>query len=642
MAVGRAAGRTASAIESLLSTRLFLQPQLAGEHLYFLSNLGGHIGLYRMDVGGSVPDLLLPPRIALQNPELITGLSLAVLQELDLIVVMIDLDGNENYEPFVVPLAGGFPAPLDAEAFGGSRAHLLHVDEAAAVGYFMAESRREAVMRGLRVDLAGGGVEVLGESPHGAFPVAWTADHRRAILADAYLPGDVIIYENEPGSGRRVLWGTPLEERVEGAPHPRAAFQAGHVTAGGRGLLLVTSHFDDRYAPAFLGLDGGELEEVALEGVVHEGAGEFDGLERLEGDRYVAHFNVDGVSWAYEARFAEEERTLSLGRVLCGRGALEGGVLHGLHHDRRSGRYAVAFCTATTPTQLYVLPADEREQPQPQTRERPLGIDPAQLAAGEDASFPSHDGLRISARLYLRAEDTGPRPVVCYVHGGPQAQERPDFAWFSMPLIQILVLEGFAVFVPNARGSTGYGLDYMQRVSRDWGGLDRLDHVHALTEVLSRDERLDTSRAAVVGRSYGGYMSLLLAGRHPELWAAAVDMFGPYDLVTFMERTPPTWKPFLRLTLGDPEEDADVFRERSPRTYAQEIACPLLVIQGRNDPRVVEQESRDLVEELRGTGKTVDYLVFEDEGHDVLKLANRIRCYETIVRFLREHLSPGT
>ncbi len=98
---------------------------------------------------------------------------------------------------------------------------------------------------------------------------------------------------------------------------------------------------------------------------------------------------------------------------------------------------------------------------------------------GEDASFTSFDDTRVSARLYLPAPAlnyTGPRPVVYYIHGGPQGQERPDFAWFSMPLIQFLTLNGFAVFVPNVRGSTGYGLSYTKQVDQDWGGKDRLDH----------------------------------------------------------------------------------------------------------------------------------------------------------------------
>src|SRR5205085_10544751 len=193
-----------------------------------------------------------------------------------------------------------------------------------------------------------------------------------------------------------------------------------------------------------------------------------------------------------------------------------------------------------------------------------------------------------------------------------------------------LTLEGFAVFVPNVRGSTGYGLAYTKHIDRDWGGQDRLDHVHAMTEVLPNDERVDVSRAAVVGRSYGGYITLALAARHPDLWRAAVDMFGPYDLLTMMERIPETWKPYFKLALGDPVDDHDFFEERSPKTYIRDISCPLLVIQGQNDPRVVEAESRELVDDLRGMGRDVDYLVFEDEGHDVLKLANRVRCSDAI------------
>ena len=255
----------------------------------------------------------------------------------------------------------------------------------------------------------------------------------------------------------------------------------------------------------------------------------------------------------------------------------------------------------------------------------------------------SHDGLRVSARLYLPSPELGfdgPRPLVYYVHGGPQSQERPDFAWFSMPLIQILTLEGFAVFVPNARGSTGYGLDYSKRVDRDWGGLDRLDHVHAMTEVLPRDERVDVARAGVVGRSYGGYMTLTLAARHPELWRGAVDMFGPYDLFTFMDRIPETWKPYFALAVGDPEKDA-----RLPRRALAEDAHRRHLLPAARDPgpeRSARRRARVagiVVEQLRGLGRDVDYLVFDDEGHDVLKLGNRVRCYDAIVGFFSQHLS---
>jgi dienelactone hydrolase len=633
--------KTGGRIESLLSARLFLNPQLAGDRLYFISDLAGRLSLYRMDVGGSVPEPLLPPGIALQNPELLGGYPFYALPEHDRIVLMLDQDGDENYQPQVIPLDGGFPEPLNEEGFSGMRTHLLDVDGDAATGYAAAESSEEAKIIGMRIDLATGETEILGEGTHGPYPAAWTSDHSRAILADGYTAGDVVLYERDPDTGEKTMvWGTLLEDREEGAEHPLLGLQSSHVTESGRGLLVATSLFDDAYGPGYIAFDNpGEVEPVELTGARHEGVGELERFQHIDGDQYLAVFNIDGVSWVYETDLDEAARAMKLGRVLVGEGELAGGVIHGIARDKESGRYALSFCTATTPTQLFVLDADGT--PQQQTDEKPLGIDPGLLSPGEDVSFVSHDGLRTSARLYLPSPELGfegPRPLVYYVHGGPQGQERPNFAWFSMPLIQTLTLEGFAVFVPNVRGSTGYGMDYMKRVDHDWGGQDRLDHVHAMTEVLPNDERVDASRAGVVGRSYGGYMTLTLSGRHPELWSAAVDMFGPYDMFTFLDRIPPTWKPYFELAIGHPERDKDFLTDISPKTHMDNLACPMLVIQGKNDPRVVEQESADLVEAMRAKGKDVDYLMFEDEGHDVLKLPNKVRCYETIVDFFKKHL----
>jgi dipeptidyl aminopeptidase/acylaminoacyl peptidase len=135
-------------------------------------------------------------------------------------------------------------------------------------------------------------------------------------------------------------------------------------------------------------------------------------------------------------------------------------------------------------------------------------------------------------------------------------------------------------------------------------------------------------------------MTLTLATRHPTLWRAAVDMFGPYNLLTFIDRLPEAWKTYFYLAVGHPERDRAWLIERSPSTYLDDLACPLLVIQGANDPRVVERESRDVVERLRSQGKAVEYLVFDDEGHDVLKFVNKVRCYTAIADFFTEHLHP--
>jgi dipeptidyl aminopeptidase/acylaminoacyl peptidase len=137
-------------------------------------------------------------------------------------------------------------------------------------------------------------------------------------------------------------------------------------------------------------------------------------------------------------------------------------------------------------------------------------------------------------------------------------------------------------------------------------------------------------------------MTLTLAGRHPDLWAASCDMFGPYDLITFSQRIPETWKPYFKIALGDPDkaEEKAFLEERSPRRYLQNMSAPMLVIQGRNDPRVAAAESEDLVHELRDHGKQIELLVFENEGHDVLKYENRVTCYNTITDFFVKYLHP--
>ncbi len=117
-------------------------------------------------------------------------------------------------------------------------------------------------------------------------------------------------------------------------------------------------------------------------------------------------------------------------------------------------------------------------------------------------------------------------------------------------------------------------------------------------------------------------------------------MFGPYNLLTFSQRIPETWKPYMELEIGHPEKERDFIVERSPQTYIDSITCPLLVVQGKNDPRVVEPESHDLVEHMRQAGKQVEYLMFENEGHDVLKYENRIKCYTEITEFFKKYLQP--
>jgi pimeloyl-ACP methyl ester carboxylesterase len=634
-------------VESLLSARLFLQPQLAEKRIYFISNLSGKLSLYAMDYGGSIPEPLLPPDIALQNPHLIEGISFQVFNNLGRILVMIDGDGDENYQPMLIPLEGGFPEPAFPDHFKQDRVHLVGVDSEMGMAYFIAASLTSPVYVTYQANLSTGKVLKLMESPYGSGALCNNPGHTRVMVGEHYTDGDRTLYEWTSESRTcRLVYGTPMDQRIPNQKVPLNDICAAHYIRGDQGLLLVTTLFDDRRGLAYLDLSNPQnIKPVPISGILHSGQGELNNLEHLVDNRYLLEFNIDGCSWLYEAVLDEGNLEVALIHNLCGLGQLSNGMAEAISYDKQLDRFAIAFSTSTSPTQIYTIEGPERGNLLRHTRERILGIPTGNLSLGEDASYTSFDGTRISARLYLPSANLGfdgPRPVVLYVHGGPQGQERPDFAWFSMPLIQMLTLNGFAVFVPNVRGSTGYGLQFTRQVDRDWGGKDRQDHIHALSVFLSQDKRLDCSRAGVVGRSYGGYMSLMLAGHDARHWSAAVDMFGPYDLLTFLQRIPEYWKPYFKMCLGDadiPEERAFLI-DRSPRTYLSQLTCPLLVIQGKNDPRVVASESRDLVENLRSLGKQVDFLLFENEGHDVLKYENRVTCYNAITGHFIKYLNP--
>ncbi len=559
----------------------------------------------------------------------------------------MDKLGNENYQPMLVPVDGGIPERALGDMYQGEKLACVELDLERNIAYFDRDDRKNPETECLRVNVATGEVTSLGRSLYGNRCIGVNSDHSKVILADGYTAGDIVLYYWENGmKERKLLYGVPLQER--GGRHvPSSGIGWCNFTSGDKGLLFVSTLFHDDVGVTYLGFDNPtEPIDVPLRGIQHSGLGELVESRKVEGNRFVLTYNIDGASWVYEGTFSTKNSpSFSVTRTLCGLGELSNGVIQGLDWQVNKGpsttvEYVLSFTKANMPSQIYVYSAGESGQPTRLSDEKVLGITEDYLSAGEDASYNTWDGLRVSARLYLPSSKLGykgPHPLVEYVHGGPQGQERPDFTWFSMPLIQYLTLNGFAVFVPNVRGSTGYGMKYMKLVDRDWGGDDVKDHLEGLKH-LEKDPRIDSKRRAVVGRSYGGFMTLTLATRFPNMWKAAVDMFGPYDLPKWASRTPPSWMPYIRLAVGDPEKDREMLLEHSPKTYLSNLKSPLMIIQGKNDPRVPEPESAEIVRDLRARGVEVEYLVFEDEGHDVLRFKNRVTCYSKITEFFLKHL----
>ncbi len=248
--------------------------------------------------------------------------------------------------------------------------------------------------------------------------------------------------------------------------------------------------------------------------------------------------------------------------------------------------------------------------------------------------YPTFDEREVPAFLYLPKDgEQHNLPVVVYVHGGPESQSRPEFNG----VLQYLASCGYAVFVPNVRGSTGYGYEYQ---SLDDVRL-RMDSVKDLqygVSWLSASGIADPRRIAVFGGSYGGFMVLSAVTTYPDLWAAGVDIVGIANFVTFLENTGP-WRRKLRESeYGSLENDREFLEGISPIRSVDKITAPLFVVHGANDPRVPIGEAEQIVDALRKRNVPVEYLRFENEGHGIVKRANRLVVYPAIARFLDEHV----
>jgi dipeptidyl aminopeptidase/acylaminoacyl peptidase len=288
------------------------------------------------------------------------------------------------------------------------------------------------------------------------------------------------------------------------------------------------------------------------------------------------------------------------------------------------GRISLTVAAVADTTDAWSVPGPVRL-----TRSASGGVDRASLREPDVHTFESFDGRRIPYLLY---GEPG-QPTVCFVHGGPESQYRGSLN----PVVAYLGSRGIAVAAPNVRGSTGYGRDYhhLDDVERR---LDSVRDLAALAQALGAGAGVPV---AVMGGSYGGYMTMAAITEHPELWAAAVNIVGIVNFVTFLERTGAYRRALREAEYGSLEHDRAFLERISPIHKVDRIACPLLVVHGANDPRVPVGEAEQVVAALRERGREVAYLRYDDEGHGIAKLRNRLDCYPQIASFLERHLGLG-
>jgi dipeptidyl aminopeptidase/acylaminoacyl peptidase len=253
--------------------------------------------------------------------------------------------------------------------------------------------------------------------------------------------------------------------------------------------------------------------------------------------------------------------------------------------------------------------------------------------------YPCRDGKwTISAFVYVpyNMVRNSQNAAIVYVHGGPASQKLNSFDRF----VQHMVNQGYLVIAPNYRGSTGYGKEFQQANLFDMGGGD-LQDVLAAADFIKQTGYLDPKKITLVGGSYGGYLTMMGVTKAPETWAAGVPIVPFVNWFTEIQNEDPVLQQSDMATMGDPEKNKELFHDRSPIFFVDQIKAPLLLLAGGHDPRCPHEESQQVVDAIKQRGGTVELKVYENEGHGFARIENQIDAYKRAADFLKAHVPPA-
>jgi dipeptidyl aminopeptidase/acylaminoacyl peptidase len=598
--------RTPLDLETLFFTRRIAGVAWSadGRDLFFETNVTGRFNIWQVPRRGGWP-------VQLTVSDERTALGRASPDGRWLLFTQ-DRGGNEKPNLFLQPLPHGRPRPITATEGVGYRSIRWSPD-----GRTLAfASERDAPGRyGVyRLDADSAEVETLAGHERGqCTTVRWSPDGRRLALTRTW---------DYSHGGIGVLDIASREERTILPVDPAADHRALGWTCDGL-ALLVSSNATPQGTYGVARVDA----ETAAVTWLDRGDWDVDLLDvSPAGDRYVCARNEGGIHVAMLRTPDGAPQGIPLPPGVTADAAFS--------PDGRS--IALLHGGATSPFELWLYDSGEAALGQV-SRSLVGGLGPEDFVQPSLVTYRSFDGTPISAFVYLPrgAERNGRTPGVIYVHGGPAAQHMNGWA----PLVQYLVSHGVAVVAPNYRGSTGFGRAFEDANVMDMGGGDLRDVVAACS-VLADSGFVDPQRIAVMGGSYGGYLTMMALTKHPERWAAGVAIVPFANWFTEYEHEDQTLRDSDRARMGDPVENADLWRDRSPIFFADRIRAPLLVLAGGNDVRCPPDEAEQIARAVRANGGVADLHVYPDEGHGFRRRENEIDAQRRTTTFLARHLRP--
>jgi dipeptidyl aminopeptidase/acylaminoacyl peptidase len=530
----------------------------------------------------------------------------------DRVVVSADEGGSENAQLFLTDHLG-----VDVEDLSGDPSHIYGFGAWAPDGQrfsFHSNRRNGRAFDVYIYDVPAKSFTAVHTSDYTNFAGRFSPDGTKLLITRQYTNLNNDIFLLDLASGELELL-TPHES--EAAYHPVGFAGDGHS------LYIVTDANSEFRRLAQLDLLTKRIEFLTKDEWDTECA-------VLSSDgRYLAFAkNEDGTSRLYvwdidSGTTADDAKRVS---------QLPAGVVSSLAWARHSHQLAITLSSPLYGLEVWTYHVEDNKL-QRATYASVSAVSAETFVEPELVHYTSFDGLKIPAFYYVPKAVKGPYPVVVYVHGGPESQSRNSFN----SVIQYFVQQGYAVFVPNVRGSSGYGRTYVH-LDDVRKRMDSVKDLAACVDWLVEHGNAKRDAIAVMGGSYGGFMVLAAVTHHPHLWAAGVDIVGIANLRTFIENTSPYRRHLRECEYGTVEADGEFFDEISPIHHVDKITAPMIVIHGANDPRVPVSEAEQIVDALQRRNHPVEYLRFEDEGHGIVKLKNRIVAYGRIAEFLNKHL----
>lgn len=420
-------------------------------------------------------------------------------------------------------------------------------------------------------------------------------------------------------------------------------------TQTGKAQLLSAHDGDVQYSPQYFSMDGKKLLYLTDEGSEYAylasydvATGEKQKVEEAPWDILYAYLSHNGkyrvVAVNNDARTEMRIYDESDGGKRLSIEGLPEGDITGVNISISEKVMSFYVSSSKSPSNLFVYNFETREVKQ-LTNTMTKDINPDDLVAGQVIRFKSYDGMDIPCLLYQPKglKEGEKAPVLLWIHGGPGGQTRLNYS----AALQHLVNHGYGVLAVNNRGSSGYGKTFFAADDRKHGDADLKDCV-ASKGYLATLPWVDTEKIGIYGGSYGGYMVMAALAFTPEEFKVGVNLFGVTNWIRTLRSVPPWWESFrkaLYTELGDPNSaDSVALFAKSPLFHADRITKPVIVLQGSNDPRVLQIESDEIVAAARKNGVPVEYVIFPDEGHGFVKKENNIKASDEVLKFLDKYL----